>query len=141
MIRAVLFDVGGVLHTSEPDHNLRASFEVLNMRKENGIDMSLTLEQLYSSIEPHGKEYKKYVEQSKVELPVGEIVRDFFRDFKLPDEKLEVCAECICYLYDARRHRLTMRPHLKEAMEKLRKIGVRQEVISNIISNTFMPQL
>jgi len=144
MIRAVLFDVGGVLHTAEPDHKLKLSFsrEVLETLKENGMDLQITPEQLYASIELHSKEYKKYAEQSKLELPAGKIVKDYLlRDFKLPEEKLEACAERICYLYDARRNRITMRPYLPETVEELHKIGIRQGIISNIISNTFVPEI
>lgn len=142
MIRAVLYDAGGVLHTAQPDAALMHSFavDVLQILKENGAVLSATPEELIQTLAMRGKEYKHYAEETKVELPATQILEEFYlKDFSIPSKILEPCAERICHLYDAQRNRITMRPSLPATVQALHSMGIRQGVISNIISTTFVP--
>jgi putative hydrolase of the HAD superfamily len=143
VIRAVLFDVGGVLHTSEDDAAQEVSFAeaALKTLKDQGIDLGIDIREFIRVVDIRAKEYKKHSESDMKELSGPRIWSEFFlKDFALPPERLAPCAEQLCYLFDARRKRLIPRPNLLSAVEKLRAQGLKLGIISNIISTTFVPE-
>jgi putative hydrolase of the HAD superfamily len=143
MIRAVLFDVGGVLHTSEDDGLQESYFAKTSLKvlKGQGIDLDISPREFIQTVDRRAKEYKKHSEADMKELSGPRIWSDFFlKDFALSPEKLAPCAETLCYLFDAHRKRLIPRPNLLSAVEKLHAQGIKLGIISNIISTTFVPE-
>jgi putative hydrolase of the HAD superfamily len=143
VIRAVLFDVGGVLHTSEDDPAQEINFAqaALKTLRDQGIDLEISPQEFIRVVDIRAKEYKKHSESDMKELSGPRIWSEFFlRDFALSPEKLAPCAEKLCYLFDARRKRLIPRPNLLSAVENLHAQGLKLGIISNIISTTFVPE-
>jgi putative hydrolase of the HAD superfamily len=143
VIRAVLFDVGGVLHTSEDDDAREARFagEALKILKDQGIVLGIDIREFIRVVALGAQEYKKHSEADMRELSGPRIWSDFFlKDFALSPERLAPCAEKLCYLFDARRKRLIPRPNLLSAVEILHSRGLKLGIISNIISTGFVPE-
>jgi len=142
MIRAVLFDVGGVIHTESRDPEREHAFagEVLSILAEQGIDPGVPEEVFLEKLRIRAREYKKWSEETTIELPAPEIWGRFFlKDFGIGPERIAPWAERLCDLYDARQ-RLTVRPHLLETVKALNGRGLRQGIVSNIISRNFIPR-
>jgi putative hydrolase of the HAD superfamily len=141
MIRAVLFDVGGVLHTSASNPDKAASFAGASLRvlAENGINLALSPGDFLAVVEKRAGEYKKHSELDCKELPPNRVWSEFFlKDFAIPGEKLKPCAEKLCYLFDAERRELRPRPDLRETVLALKDMGIKLGVISNILSAAFV---
>jgi putative hydrolase of the HAD superfamily len=143
VIKAVLFDAGGVLHTSSPDEAQERYFvrETLSTLAKQGQKIDAPPEEFIEKLKTRAKEYKRWSEKSLRELPGAEIWTSFFlKDFNPDPEKVAGCAEYLCYLYDGKKSKITPRPRLAETVETLRRMGMRQGIISNIISKTFVPE-
>jgi putative hydrolase of the HAD superfamily len=143
MIKAVLFDAGGVLHVSSPDEAQERYFvrEILSVLAKQGQEINAPPEVFIEKLKIRAKEYKKWSEETTVELPGAEIWTSFYlKDFDPDPQKLAGCAEYLCYLYDGKKSKITPRPRLLETVETLRRMGMRQGIISNIISKTFVPE-
>jgi putative hydrolase of the HAD superfamily len=143
VIKAVLFDAGGVLHTSSPDEAQERYFvrEALSALARQGQEIDAPPEEFAEKLKARAKEYKKWSEETTTELPAAEIWNSFYlKDFNPDPEKVAGCAEYLCYLYDGKKSKITPRPHLAETVEILRRMGMRQGIISNIISKTFVPE-
>ena len=143
MIRAVLFDVGGVLHTNEDDEAREQDFAetALKILKDAGIDPGLGPREFTALVDRRAGEYKKYSEEHQKELGGALIWSEFFlKDLSLSPEKLAPCAEKLCYVFVALRKRIIPRPHLLETVEALHDQGMKLGVVSNIISTTFVPE-
>ena len=142
-IKAVFFDAGGVLHTSRADAAREKEFiaESRALLAKHGVVINASDDEYMAAIKARAKEYKQWSEQTTVELPAQDIwTRYFLRDFAPDPQKTAGCAEKLCYLYDGKKSEITARPHLLHTVEALHKMGVRQGVISNIISRTFIPE-
>ncbi|MDR0451341.1 MAG: HAD family hydrolase [Treponema sp.] len=143
MIKAVFFDVGGVLHTSSPDEAQERYFvrEALSALAKQGQKIGAEPEEFIRKLKIRAKEYKRWSEETTRELPGAEIWTSFFlKDFDPDPEKVAPCAERLCYLYDGKKNKISPRPGLAETVEALHRMGMRQGIISNIISKTFVPE-
>jgi putative hydrolase of the HAD superfamily len=143
VIKAVFFDAGGVLHTSSPDEAQERYFvrETLSTLAKYGQEINAAPEEFIEKLKIRAKEYKKWSEETTTELPGAEIWNSFYlKDFNPDPEKIVPCAEYLCYLYDGKKGRISPRPHLAETVETLHRMGMRQGIISNIISKTFVPE-
>lgn len=143
MIKAVLYDVGGVLHIPFYDDALCKKFtdETLAFLDQNDVRLGLCQEQLEVLIADGTKRYKAWADERNIELPVYDVWRDFIlKDYGVADEKIAEIAEELSYRFNNRRRR-DMRPHLMETIKALHTMGVRQGVISNVISTTFIPRV
>jgi putative hydrolase of the HAD superfamily len=141
MIRAVFFDVGGVLHTSASSPSKEDFFakEALKVLDENGIRLGLSPGDFLALVEKRAGEYKNHSERDCKELSPRRIWSEFFlKDFDVPEEKLAPCAERLCYLFDAERRELEPRPGLRETVMELKGMGLKLGIISNIISADFV---
>lgn len=144
MLRAVLFDVGGTLHTVHHDPGLadRFSHFLLNRLAEHGAVLPIDAASLTPLLHKNAEEYKHWSEERRVELPNCRIWNEFYlKDFALGEARLAPLAEELSVQYDACRVRNEPRPHLLETLRTLHGMGLAQGIISNIISTTFVPQL
>ncbi len=142
MIKAVLFDLGGTLHTSDspPGRDVWFARRVIDRLGDYGIHLDTTAEELARGLGVNAEEYKHMTEGSLREHPSAEIwSRWFLREYGLTREQLAPMAEELSFLYDYERTRVMRRPGLLETMEKLRSMGLRLGVISNIISVSVVP--
>jgi putative hydrolase of the HAD superfamily len=142
LLKAVFFDAGGVLHTSQKDDEQERFFIEASRAALGacGIFINVDDEEYIKNIESRAAEYKKWSEETTIELPATDIwARYFLKDFIVDPKPLAGCAELLCYLYDGKKNRIMPRPGLQETMRVLRERGLRLGVISNIISKNFIP--
>lgn len=145
MIKAVLYDIGGVMYTASAAEGQKRAFAegLISLLDSVGIPIHDTVERFEEKLSRRAEEYKTHAERTMYELPAFLAWRDFYlADYSVPERALMRYAETLSHYYDGHA-RLTYvkRPHLNEAMEELHAMGVRQGVISNILSKTFVPQL
>ncbi len=139
MIRAVLFDLGGTLHTSStsPERDLWFCRRILDRMGDYGIHLDGGAELLVRRLPVNSEIYKHESEQTLRELPAAEIWSKYYlREYGLTGEQLAPFAEELSFLYDYERPRVMRRPHLMETMVELKAMGIRLGVISNIISRS-----
>ena len=142
MIKALLFDLGGTLHTVEHTRKSRLDFctHLLRILEEHGIFLDTDAEKLNGILAVNGEEYKHWSEKSLRELPQPEIwSRWYLREFGLAPETLAPFAEELSFYYDRERVVNTPRPRLRETLLTLHGMGIRMGVVSNIISTTLVP--
>jgi putative hydrolase of the HAD superfamily len=149
MIKAVLFDAGGVIHTSAKDAECEAYFirETRAVLASCGISFApenpgaeCSDETLLKTILNRAKEYKKWSEMTTTELPGAEIwARYYLKDFSVDPRQIAPRSEYLCSLFDGKKSKITPRPHLLDTVQALHSAGIRQGVVSNIISTTFIP--
>lgn len=142
MIRAVLFDLGGTLHTSSspPGRDVWFARRLIERLGDYGIVLDAAPEELAGRLHENSEIYKHWSEESLRELPAADIWSGYYlRDYAVSAEQLAPFAEELSFLYDYERVRVMRRPHLRETLEELRKMSVRMGVISNIISTSVVP--
>lgn len=144
MIKAVWFDVGGTLHTQQatPETDVSYAEEVFSFLAAHGIKTAPTPMALLEHINTGAKAYKRSIEQSLIELPTDEIWQKYILgDFDIPSRQIEGLGEALSYMYDRRRKRITPREGQAETLARLAASGYRMGIISNIMSQTFVPRI
>ena len=142
MIQAVLFDLGGTLHTSDSPAgwDVRYAARLLERLADYGIRLELSPDALALLLKTNCEAYKHHTEQILRELPAAEIWSDYYlRGLSVSRETLEPIAEELSFRYDYDRTRVLRRPHLKQTIDALRDMGIRMGLISNIISTSVAP--
>ena len=142
MIQAVLFDLGGTLHTSDSPAgwDVRYAARLLERLADYGIRLELSPDALALMLKTNCEVYKHHTEQILRELPAAEIWSDYYlRGLGVSREALEPIAEELSFRYDYDRTRVIRRPHLKQTIDALRDMGIRMGLISNIISTSVAP--
>ena len=144
MIHAVLFDVGGTLHQvhQDPAQYDRFSQRLLDTLAQRGVRLPVAAPELTARLRRNAEDYKRWSEESRVELPGPRIWNEFYlRDFQIGEDRLAPVAEELSVLYDSLRVRNDPRPHLLETFQTLHEMGMVQGIFSNSISTTFVPRL
>lgn len=142
MIRGVLFDLGGTLHTADSPAGRDVWFarRLLDRLADYGIRLDTEPEELAGKLHENGEAYKRRSEKDLRELPTAEIWNDWYlRDWKVGRERLAPIAEELSFLYDYERVRVIRRPYIKEMLDALREQGMKLGLISNIISLSVAP--
>lgn len=142
MIRGVLFDLGGTLHTvdSPAGRDVWFARRLLDRLADYGIRLDTEPEELAGKLHENGEAYKRRSEKDLRELPTAEIWNDWYlRDWKVGRERLAPIAEELSFLYDYERVRVIRRPYIKEMLDALREQGMKLGLISNIISLSVAP--
>ncbi len=144
MIKAVLFDIGGTLHTVSNDEGLRRAFARRLMDRLAVYDIIIKEEEgaFAQRLHENAEDYKHWSEQSLKELPAPRIWNEFYlKEYSIGEEKLAPIAEELSFLYDYERVCNKRRPGLVETVKALDGMGVRMGIISNIISTSFGPHI
>ncbi|MCL2671424.1 MAG: HAD family hydrolase [Clostridiales bacterium] len=144
MLKVVLFDIGGTLHTVHNNHALRVAFaqRLITRLADYDIHLNTTAELLAALLYANAERYKHWSESSRVELPQARIWNEYYlRAFHIGEEWLAPIAEELSFLYDYARVRNLRRPRVLETMQELSDMGLRLGIISNIISTSFVPQV
>lgn len=142
MIRAVLFDLGGTLHTSSSPEGRDVWFarRLIERLGDYGVTLDARPEELAVRLHENSEVYKKWSEESLKELPSAQIWSEYYlRDYGITEEQLAPFAEELSFLYDYERVKVMRRPHLQETMADLHGMSVRLGMISNIISASVVP--
>ena len=142
MIKAVLFDLGGTMHTSDSPAgwDIRYAARLLERLADYGISLELSPDALALMLKTTCEDYKRHSEQTLRELPADEIWSKYYlQGLGVSREALEPIAEELSFRYDYDRTRILRRPHLKQTEDTLRDMGIRMGVISNIISTSVVP--
>lgn len=142
MIKAVLFDIGGTLLTVENNDELRLDFAKRLIRRldDYKITLSTTPEALVETLRTNTAAYKRFSEETLLELPADVIWADYYlKGFSISRETIRPIAEELCFLYNGYREKVLPRPNVADCVEALDRLGMRQGIISNIISKTFAP--
>ena len=144
MITTVLFDIGGTLLTVKNSPELRTAFAGrLKARLAlYGIEIGMPDEEFGLLLHDRGEEYKHWGERNLRELPQPVIWNEYFlRDFAVGEEKLAPYAEELSFLYDYDRVQNIRRPDVAETVDALSAMGLRQGIISNVMSTSFAPHI
>ncbi|MDO5399599.1 MAG: HAD family hydrolase [Eubacteriales bacterium] len=142
MIKAVLFDLGGTLHTSSSPEGRSLWFarRLLDRLEDYGISLNVQPQELDRQLRENSEQYKHWSEESLRELPAEQIWSEYFlRGQGLSRQQLAPIAEELSFLYDYERPRVMRRPHLTETFEALAAMGMKTGIISNIISRSVVP--
>ncbi len=142
MIRGVLFDLGGTLHTADSPQGRDVWFarRLLERLSDYGVHLDAEPEELAKRLHENSEDYKRRSEKDLRELPPAEIWSDWYlRDWAVGRERLEPMAEELSFLYDYERVRVMRRPYIRETFDALRSQGMKLGLISNIISLSVAP--
>lgn len=144
MIKAVVFDIGGTLHTQVGTPESRRAYgeECLALLNGRGLLLGEDADQLVANVDRDIEAYKDYAMSRLIELPPETIWKDYaLNAYEFDRERLDGICEELAYLYDRSRKEIRQRPHLHEMCEALCARGYRLGVISNILSRTFVPRI
>ena len=122
MLKAVLFDVGGTLHTVQNNDALRLAFAKRLADRLSVYDIHLDTDPalLSNMLQTNAEAYKHWSEKSLAELPQVRIWNEYYlTEFHIGEEKLLPIAEELSFLYDYARVCNKRRPHMKETMQAL----------------------
>ncbi len=142
MIRAVLFDMGGTLHTasSTPERAVWFARRLIERLGDYGVRLEAEPEEFARRLHENAEDYKHWAEENLRELPSPEVwSRWYLRGYGVEPEQVEPFAEELCFLYEYERACVMRRPHLRQTMDTLRDMGLRLGVISNVLSTSLMP--
>lgn len=144
MLKAVLFDIGGTLHTVTNNETLRRAFarRLIDRLTVYDIYLDTTPESLAQTLHENAEAYKHWSEKSLVELPQAQVWNEYYlKEFHIGEERLAPIAEELSFLYDYERVCNKRRPYVKETMQALSEMGLRLGIISNIISTSLVPHI
>ena len=139
MLQAVLFDLGGTLHTNEdsPALQLRYAQRLLDRLADYQIHIDTPADTFSRQLRIRTEEYKSESEQTLRELPNAVIWNDYYlKDYEIGLERIAPIAEELSFRYDYDRVCVLRRKHLAETLQALAAQDFRMGVISNIISKT-----
>lgn len=144
MIQAVLFDIGGTLHTVRNSPALASAFarRLIERLAVYGIEIDTPYDAFAEALHHNAEAYKAWSEKTLQELPAPRIWNEFYlKQYAIGEARLAPIAEELSFLYDYERVSNKRRPGLTETMRALRAQNVRIGVISNIISTSFVPHI
>ncbi len=139
MIKAVLFDLGGTLHTASSPAGRPEWFarRLIDRLADYGIIIDVSTAQMAEILHNNSEEYKHASEIDLKELPAARIWSEYYlRQFNISEKTLAPIAEELSFIYDYERPLVMRRPHLNETMSGLAAMGIRMGMISNIISRS-----
>ncbi len=144
MIQAVLFDIGGTLHTVTNSEALARAFarRLIDRLAVYGIEIPTPPEEFAKRLHENAEAYKHWSEVTLRELPAPKIWNEYYLcQYNIGEETLAPIAEELSFLYDYERVCNKRRPRLAQTMEELRRMNVRMGIVSNIISTSFGPHI
>jgi len=141
-IRAVVFDMGGTLEILTYDETTRreATRDLREFLRGLELDLSLSLQDLQSTVLSGIKAYQSWREQSEMELSPEKVWAEYvFADHGLCKARLMAAAEDIALFYETHYHARSLRPEAPAVLETLHKQGFRLAIVSNVISRRLVP--
>lgn len=142
MIKAVLFDMGGTVHTASatPERGVWFARRLLDRLADYGVKLEAKPEVFALALHENAEAYKHWAEENLYELPSAEVWSDWYlKGFGVSREQVAPFSEELSFLYEYERASVMRRPHLRETMQALQDMGLRLGVISNVLSTSLMP--
>lgn len=143
MIKAVVFDMGGVIHTTYTDDALKLAFaaDLLVYLEKRGLRIPDGPEAFMRRMEAGSRRRKAASEATLREASPEEAWADYhLAGYGLTREQLLPYAEEMAFMWNKRRSRDELRPEAADCMARLRARGIRLGIISNVLSRTKVPQ-
>jgi putative hydrolase of the HAD superfamily len=141
-IQAVFFDMGGTIETFRYTREIRLEATAVIQQRllQVGIDLHLTLEQLYETISAGLERYKRWSIQCMEELPPWRVWSDYIlQGCEVDKEKLSEISEDLMFLVETRFYCRTMRPEMPEVLQAIQQMGLKIGLISNVNSRGQVP--
>jgi HAD superfamily hydrolase (TIGR01509 family) len=144
-LKALFFDFGGTLDIYPDVHeeSVAAAGKMLDLLASAGLDLNkrYSNEEFYHFVRDRNSEYKKWKNETLIELPEKKV----WKDYILSGEPRKELLDCntvreITYLMDNGFHSRSVRPEAKEALENLGQYGLAMGIISNVLSSVQVPR-
>ncbi len=141
MIQAVVFDMGGVIHTltEDPKRHLLCARKIKNLLELRGVRIPDPVETFALKLSEADHARKRASEQLVEEIPPLEAWRNFFlKDYGATTEQLFPISEDLSFLW-CNHAQDAPREGLHECLQGLREQGMRLAILSNTLSRTYAP--
>ena len=144
-LKAIFFDFGGTLdlYPDVPEESAAAAGKMLDLLESAGLDMKnrFSNEEFYHFVRDKNREYKKWKEETLIELPEKKV----WKDYILYNESKKELLDCntvreLTYLMDNGFHSRRVRPEAKETLVILKQYGLVMGIISNVLSSLQVPR-
>lgn len=141
MIKAVVFDMGGVIETQSAtsERHLAFAASTIDLLAEHGIKIPDSAEEFARKLTLSDRVRKQETEETLRDILPLEAWADYYlKEYGDYRRELFPIADELCYRWNDQRCETYMRPGVVECMEGLRKQGIRMGVISNTLSRTYV---
>jgi FMN phosphatase YigB (HAD superfamily) len=136
-IQAIIFDMGGTIETFQYTREMRLEATAVIQQRllQAGIDLHLSVEQLYETIASGLENYKRWSIPCMEELPPWRVWSEYILpEWKVDREKLSEISEDLMFLIETRFYRRSMRPEMPEVLQAIQQMGLKIGLISNVNS-------
>ncbi len=136
-LRAVLFDMGGTIETFGHTREMRihASAGIRKLLLDTGIDLDLSDEELMRVVTSGLQKYHEYCLESLVEFSTEKVWQEFIlADFKVDRSKIARVSEELMVYIENHYYKREMRPEIPAVLEKIKQMGLKIGLISNVNS-------
>lgn len=141
MIQAVVFDMGGVIHTVEHSQEKRLAFarEIKAYLIDHGVEIPDSPEVFEQKLMQADHARRAYNEQTLRETPPLQAWTDFYlKEYGATPRQIFPIADELCLRWSRDRGTDRPRPGLKQCLADLRGQGMRLAIISNTLSRTYV---
>lgn len=142
MIKAVVFDMGGVMHTVEQSAKKQLEFaqSLLAYLRARGIAIEAEPEAFAQTLALKDDARRTHNEQTKKETPPLEAWTQFYlKDYGVTAEAVFPIADELCFRWSKDRGIDKPREGMHACLQALREQGMRMGIISNTLSRTYVP--
>jgi putative hydrolase of the HAD superfamily len=142
MLKAVFFDMGGTIETywHTPELRLQATPGLSAILHSAGIDLQINNKELYEVVIRGITRYHHWSMQSLEELPASQIWCGYIlNEFSVDPLALGSIAEELTTYYETQYYHREMRPEIPVVLEKIRSMGLKIGLISNVRSRGQVP--
>ncbi len=143
-MKAVIFDVGGTLHTQVRTEESTRRFRTLirGVLSQRGILTEIDEDTLFTAIDEGGRRYKAFTEEHLTELDPDVIWQTYFlAPFDFDRSLLSGLGEALCCIFDLEEKEIRPREGLQETISGLLARGLRLGILSNVMSRTMVRQI
>ena len=140
-LQAVFFDMGGTLervwYTTE--QRVKAAAGMRNMLISGGIELQMPEADFYRTLTAGYRRYHRWSVESMQELPPFRVWSDFIlAGLSIDPSRLEPIAEELMLYLETNFFQRELRPEAPQALEAVRKMGLKIGLISNVCSRGLM---
>ncbi|MGL6197984.1 MAG: HAD family hydrolase [Lachnospiraceae bacterium] len=137
MINTVLFDMGGTLEDIEYNKNTTIAVTKSLIHHLHQSDACINCEEndFWNRLNAGVMRYKAWSEKNELEKKPEEIWNDYYlADFSFDRDKIALIAEDLAQIWEVTYYNRTLRPDVKQALDRLKHQGYKLGIISNTAS-------
>ena len=141
-INAVFFDIGGTLERSwyTPEQRLQSIPGLKQILVSVGLDEEICDTDLFEKICSGYSLYRNFAIDTTIELPTDRVWNEFILvGLKLDKEKIVNISEKLMYYLEENFYQREFRAEVPQVLEKIKCLGLRIGLISNICSRKLVP--